>query len=143
MEATAYSGNLVVRCHMQNLSVGGAAIKTRVEAEAGRFLRLHFPAGAGAALDADGVVVRCTTVAGTYVWGVMFVGLDAATLARIKTALASPPKAAPASSPVASPKPPSSRPPVPSSRAATSAGPGSRRELKELFKEALDEVKKR
>ena len=124
---------------MQNLSVGGAAIRTRVDAEPGRFVRLHFSAGPGAALDADGVVVRCTSSAGNYVWGVMFVGLDSTTLARIKTAIANPPKAAPAQTA----KPPSSRPPAASARPPLSAPAGSKRELKDLFKEALDEVKKR
>jgi hypothetical protein len=131
---------------MENLSLGGAALSTKLAMNPGAFLRLHFSVGPGAAIDADAVLVRSISSSGAFVWGVAFVGLDATTAARIGAALRAPPPK--------SDKPAPSRPAPAQPNALGPAGPapkpsppppapGSRRELHDLFKEALDQVKKR
>lgn len=143
VDAVAYTGNVVVRCRMENLSLGGAALSTKVEMNPGAFLRLHFTLGAGTAVDADAVIVRALGSGSGYSWGVAFVGLEAATAARIEHALRAPP---PKSEKPASSRPPSRPPPPKSSPPSTrppAAAPGSKRELRDLFKEALNQLDKK
>jgi hypothetical protein len=158
VDAVAYTGNVVVRCRLENLSLGGAALSTKTEVGPGSFLRLHFPVGPGAVVDADAVVVRSVAQPGAFVWGVTFVGLDAVTSERIRGALANPPKPDLVSSrpPTASqprhsvPSPSQPRHSVPAMQKSSAppsrrssmpaTGAVSQRELQDLFKEALDQL---
>jgi hypothetical protein len=174
VDAVAYTGNVVVRCRLENLSLGGAALSTKTEVGPGSFLRLHFPVGPGAVVDADAVVVRSVAHPGAFVWGVTFVGLDAVTAERIRGALANPPKPDAISSRPPSASGPRHSSPAPSGPRHSAPAPSqprhsvpamqkssappsrrssvpaaaavSKRELQDLFKEALeqlDETKKR